>query len=92
MSEIEELRHAGSQGHETTAPIDKFVTRLDAALSSIQERVKTSLTTQSKGQANGTINQEDMDELNEQWEKLLRARALLKDELKEDGWLIRFRT
>jgi hypothetical protein len=44
--------------------------------------------------SNGTGKEyeEDIAELKEQWEKVLRARGLLKEELKEDGWLIRFRT
>ena len=40
----------------------------------------------------GKEYEEDITELKAQWEKVSRARGLLKEELKEDGWLIRFRT
>jgi chromosome segregation ATPase len=90
--EIEELRHAGPKGDEATASIDKLVARLDATLESVQGRVESLLTSKPNGSGTGKEYEEDIAELKEQWEKVLRARGLLKEELKEDGWLIRFRT
>jgi len=49
------------------------------------------LTSETKSNV-GKEYEEDIAELKEQWEKVLRTRGLLKEELKEDGWLIRFRT
>jgi hypothetical protein len=36
--------------------------------------------------------QADLVELQEEWDKLDAAYAVLKEEQKEDGWLSRFRT
>jgi len=69
-----------------------LVARLDAALASIQGRVESLLASKSISNGHGKDYEEDIAELKEQWEKVLRARGLLKEELKEDGWLIRFRT
>jgi len=69
-----------------------LVARLDAALASIQGRAVSLLEPKSISNGTGKEYEEDLAELKEQWEKVLRARGLLKEELKEDGWLIRFRT
>jgi hypothetical protein len=69
-----------------------LVARLDAALVSLQGGVESLLTSKPNGSGTGKEYEEDISELKEQWEKVLRGRSLLKEELKEDGWLIRFRT
>jgi len=50
------------------------------------------LSSESRSNGTGKEYEEDIIELKEQWEKVSRARGLLKEEFKEDGWLIRFRT
>jgi hypothetical protein len=69
-----------------------LVARLDAALASVQGRVESIFSSKSVSNGLGKEYEEDIAELKEQWEKVLRARGLLKEELKEDGWLVRFRT
>jgi len=68
------------------------VSRLDAAMTSIEKKVSPIVDETSTANRDGSTSRDDVDELKEQWGKLVRVRALLKEELKEDGWLIRFRT
>jgi len=61
-------------------------------MTSIEKKVSPIVDETSTANRDGSTSRDDVDELKEQWGKLVRVRALLKEELKEDGWLIRFRT
>jgi len=61
-------------------------------MTSIEKKASPIIDETSTANRDGSTSRDDVDELKEQWGKLVRVRALLKEELKEDGWLIRFRT
>jgi len=86
---MEELRHSTSKGPNTSAPLNDLVSHLDQNLATIKAQVETLHSPLAVGEDEGQAV--DREELKEQWEKLLRARGLLQEELKEEGWLIRFR-
>lgn len=65
------------------------MSKIDKHIATIQAQVETLSSQLAVGEDEGQTS--DKRELKEQWEKLLRARGLLQEELKEEGWLIRFR-
>ena len=69
--------------------MNDLASNLDQHIATIQAQVETLSSKSAVGQDERQAA--DRQELKEQWEKLLRARGLLQEELKEEGWLIRFR-
>lgn len=82
-AEIQELRHSSS------APTE----RLNILLSSLTEQVeglapRMGVLLGEKGAAAAGPRAD----LKQEWDKLLQRQKVLGEEMKEDGWLIRFRT
>ena len=69
--------------------MNDLASNLDQHIATIKVRVERLSSPLAEGGDAGQAA--DKEELKEQWEKLLRARGLLQKELKEEGWLIRFR-
>lgn len=70
--------------------MNDLASNLDQHIAKIQAQVETLSSQLAVGEDDGQAA--DKTELKEQWDKLLRSRGLLQEELKEEGWLIRFRT
>lgn len=90
-TEIEELRHAGpSTGSPSThsSRVDTLLVNLDAAYASLSGRRDAAL----PGLPTSGVDEGDLAHLQREWEKMSRQYMMLKDEMKEDGWLVRFRT
>jgi chromosome segregation ATPase len=68
------------------------VSHLDQDIATIKAQIEKLTSPLAGGGDARQAAEADREELREQWDKLLRARGLLQEELKEDGWLVRFRT
>lgn len=89
ISEIEEMRHIGpSTGPASTQlpSMDHLVAELDTSFSRLGERVEL-----ARSAPLAVVDEEGKEELAREWEKASRQYTVLKDEMREDGWLGRFR-
>lgn len=86
FAEIQELRHASTQATQ----LDSRLSALDARVSDLSNRIDKALADLAR-RHDGTLEADLRLELESEWGKFLSARALLKEEVKEDGWLVRFR-
>ena len=95
FSEIEEIRHESSGSSVLGRPIG----RLESALSNLRslhmitDQQATTLESSSSSLIDGDDEiREDIADVQKEWTKLSGQYAAIEDEMKEDGWLVRFRT
>lgn len=68
------------------------MTKLDLDMATMGSRLDSVLMSVN-GDAERSVDiAEDLEDLQRQWQKLSRQYVSLKEELKQDGWLVRFRT
>lgn len=94
LTEIQELRHSTSSSSSTAPSSPPGNVRMDSMLY-ILEASTRSLASQMAALPNMSADptaREGLSELKANWSKFTDQHAMLKEELKEDGWLIRFRT
>lgn len=85
--EIEELRHTPSSGGSQASRLDELLSELNDAINALAPRM-------ASYDASATTPPDPSDvftSLRADWAKVLAQHALLKQELLEDPWLIRFR-
>lgn len=97
--EIQELRHSASASSSTspvpssnvnsTSRIDSLLANLDSSVASLTPRIATlPIEIEQPDQAIRV----DQEELLADWKRASEGYVTLKEELKEEGWLLRFRT
>ncbi|WVR03934.1 hypothetical protein IAU60_000933 [Kwoniella sp. DSM 27419] len=101
--EIEEIRHSSSAVQATAAPLQapNSTTDIDALLTGLSDRVllarpqitslQRDITDTGEG-ARADALKGDVEDLLEEWKIVEEKQRLLWAEMKEDGWLVRFRT
>ena len=97
-AEVQELRHSSelSSNPITSTHSDLPLSKIDTLLSSLDDSVASlaSRTSALPSQAspNDGAGSDAAKELRRDWERVVEQHAMLKEEMKEDGWLIRYRT
>ncbi|ORY29515.1 hypothetical protein BCR39DRAFT_531880 [Naematelia encephala] len=89
--EIEEVRHAASS--QSSTHIDALLQDLDSSISRLSPQIDT-LASSTKSYTGGDERAitESFEELQGEWARVSEQHEVLKEEMKEDGWLVRFRT
>lgn len=99
IAEIQELRH-GYQSSTSTQPtsssstpstsrLDTLILALDTSSVALAPQI-ASICAESDGLDKNTANA--AAELKAEWERVTSQHGMLQQELREDGWLVRFRT
>jgi hypothetical protein len=88
--EIQEIRHLNpSSTSSNPSRINTLQSTLDSSISSIEPRIQTVRDEASPMNSPGLSAA--VEELIREWSDLADQHAMLKEEMKEDGWLVRFR-
>lgn len=93
--EVQELRHSTVTTSYQAVPsspdsrINSMLSHLDSSINSLAPRVAKlcAETTALDGALRDGVDQLKID-----WQRVSEQQSLLREEMKEDGWLIRFRT
>jgi len=90
-AEIQEVRHSSSSSTSPTH-LNSLLTTLAESVTNLEPRI-TRVTPESRWREKGDDNvRARIEELIGEWSSLADQHAMLKEEMKEDGWLIRFRS
>ena len=93
--EVQELRHSTvtmsrqEVSSSTESRINSMLVHLDSSIDSLAPRV-SSLCAETTA-LDGAVK-DGVDQLKIDWQRVSEQQSMLREEMKEDGWLIRFRT
>ncbi|KAK4686893.1 hypothetical protein P7C73_g3234, partial [Tremellales sp. Uapishka_1] len=86
--EIQELRHTS-----TDQPLDALLSSLESSISVLSPRIQSlSASVAAHAGHDKKMLSEAEQEIRSDWEQVLEQNGMLKEEMKEDGFLVRFRT
>ncbi|KAK8861454.1 hypothetical protein IAR55_002273 [Kwoniella newhampshirensis] len=95
--EIEELRHSSLPGMDTaltpTFRMDTLIQHLTDSVQLLRPQITAlrSNVSSHRGEELGDLS-DGVEQLMSQWRRVEEQRRMIKEEMKEDGWLVRFRT
>ncbi len=95
ITEIQELRHSTvpsipAANGEPASRLDQLLATFDHSVIGLTPKVEK--LQEQCGRQNGKIVHDELEELKSDWQVLLQSQKVLKEEMKEDGFLVRFRT
>ena len=93
LAEIQELRHAAGPSHASiegnASAVQEHLTDLDNAITLLEGKIKDLDARLGTGKSQDDVP--GLVELEDDWKSLQVEHEILKQEVKDDGWLIRFR-